>query len=192
MAQYGVDPVRYFLIGGMPSYSDGDFSHKLFEETYTAKLVNGVGNLAARTATMVEKYCEGKVPAVMPDRFETAAFWKDYETALSAYRFDEAVRVIEKYVTSVNQSIDAEAPFKKAKEGIDVSPFMYQLAEAQRHIGLALLPVIPESAAKVLAQLSLSPDAALLPRDSAWGLLAPGTTVAKSAILFPRLPAATV
>src|SRR3989338_312621 len=63
VAQYGTDAVRYFLLGGLPSYEDGDFSKKHFEETYTAKLVNGVGNLAARTATMLEKYCGGMVPA---------------------------------------------------------------------------------------------------------------------------------
>jgi methionyl-tRNA synthetase len=190
VAQYGTDAVRYFLIGGLPSYEDGDFSKKLFEENYTSKLVNGVGNLAARTATMVEKYCAGKVPASQPDRFETAAFWKDYEAALTAFRFDEAMRTLEKYVTSVNQAIDAEAPFKKAKEGIDVSPFMYQLAEALRHIGTALLPVVPKAAEAILAQLSLKPADVRLPADAAWGGLVPGTTVVKGAILFPRLPSA--
>ncbi len=189
VTQYGTDAVRYFLMGGMPSYEDGDFSKKLFEENYTSKLVNGVGNLAARTATMVEKYCEGKVPAEQPDRFDTSAFWKDYSAALDAFRFDEAARVLEKYVTAVNQAIDQEAPFKKAKEGIDVSPFMYQLAEAQRHIGIALLPVIPAAATHILGQISVRPEDVLLPRDARWGKLVPGTTVVKSPILFPRLPA---
>ena len=187
VATYGTDAVRYFLIGGLPSYEDGDFSKKLFEETYTAKLVNGVGNLAARTATMVEKYCAGAVPTVQPDRFDTAEFWKRYEAALDAFRFDEAIRTVDRYVTSVNQAIDAEAPFKKAKEGIDVAPFMYQLAEAQRHIGIALLPIVPKSAAALLSQISLTPETIHLPSDKEWGRLIPGTTVTKGAILFPRL-----
>jgi len=189
VGQYGTDAVRYFLLGALPSYEDGDFSRKHFEETYTAKLVNGAGNLAARTATMVEKYCAGKVPAVQPDRFDTPAFWKGYEEALAAYKFDEAVRCLERYVTAVNQAIDSEAPFKKAKEGIDVSPFMYQIAEALRQIGVALLPITPGSAAKVLAQLSVDPASVRLPDDQAWGRLAPGAAVTKGAILFPRLPA---
>jgi len=187
VAQYGTDPVRWFLIGGLPSYEDGDFSKKLFEETYTAKLVNGIGNLAARTATMVEKYCDAKVPAMHPDRFETANFWKEYEAALDAFRFDEAARVLDRYVTSVNQAIDIEAPFKKAKEGIDVSPFMYQLAEAVRQIAVAVLPIIPEAAEKILAQVALKPSDIHLPEDAAWGRLQPGTPVVKGAILFPRL-----
>ncbi len=187
VAQYGTDPLRYFLLGALPSYEDGDYSKKHFEETYTSKLVNGIGNLAARTATMVEKYCEGKAPAVTEDRFDTPAFWRAYETALDAFHFDEAMRVLEHYVTSVNQAIDVEAPFKKAKEGVDVSPFMYQIAEALRHIGTALLPVIPAGAEKVLAQLSIASSSVKLPEAQAWGSLVPGSVVKKGEILFPRL-----
>ena len=182
----GADAARYFL-ASLPSYEDGDYSKKHFEETYTSKLVNGIGNLAARTATMVEKYCGGKAPAVTDDRFETPAFWKEYEAALTAYRFDEAMRVLERYVTTVNQAIDIEAPFKKAKLGEDVSPFMYQIAEALRHIGTALLPVIPDGAEKILAQLSIDPASVVLPDAQAWGGLTPGASVKKGEILFPRL-----
>jgi methionyl-tRNA synthetase len=186
--RYGVDTVRYYLLGGIPSYEDGDYTEKHFEETYTSKLVNGIGNLTARTTTMLEKYCEGKVPAAMPDLFATADFWKAYGAALDSYHFDEAIRVIERYATSVNQAIDTEAPFKKAKQGLDVSPFMYQIAEALRHIGTALLPVIPAAAERILAQLSIDPAAISLPEDEAWGGLKAGVIVKKGEILFPRLP----
>jgi methionyl-tRNA synthetase len=151
--------------------------------------VNGAGNLAARTATMIEKYCEAKIPAMQPDCFDTAAFWTEYEKNLSAFHFDETIRALERYVTAINQAIDTEAPFKKAKEGIDVSPFMYQIAEALRHVGIALLPIVPEAAEKILAQLSITSVDIHLPKDQEWGRLAPETSVVKGAILFPRLPA---
>jgi methionyl-tRNA synthetase len=188
VVKYGSDTVRYYL-ASLPAYEDGDYTQKQFEEIYTSKLVNGVGNLAARTATMVEKYCAGAAPAKQEDRFETAAFWEKYGRALEHFHFDEAIRALEHYVTSVNQAIDVEAPFKKAKEGVDVAPFMYQLAEAQRHIGLALLPVIPEAAAKILGQLSIDPASVRLPDAQAWGGLEPGSAVKKADILFPRLSA---
>jgi len=138
---------------------------------------------------MVEKYCDGRVPARQPDRFDTPAFWSAYESALTSFRFDEAIRTVERYVTSVNQAIDTEAPFKKAKEGIDVSPFMYQIAEALRQIGLALLPIVPNAAEKILTQLSIDVAAARLPEGCKWGGLEPGTKVSKDEILFPRLSA---
>ena len=75
------------------------------------------------------------------------------------------------------------------KEGIDVSPFMYQIAEALRHVGVALLPIVPAAAERMLAQLSIAPQDVRLPADKAWGRLPAGAAVAKGPILFPRLPA---
>ncbi len=183
VARYNTDPVRYFLLGGLPSYEDGDYSQKHFEEIYNAKLVNGVGNLAARVATMVEKYCDAKVPAEAPDIFAVDRFWRSYDDALAAFRFDEAVKAVEELVAACNKEIDVQQPFKKAKAGEDVSAFMYQLAEALRHIGLALLPIIPRGAATLLTQLSADPAS----YDRTWGGLAAGAAVTKGDILFPRL-----
>ena len=186
VARYGTDAVRHYLVGALPAYADGDFSQKLFEEHYGSKLVNGIGNLSSRVGTMVGKYCEGKAPAIAPDIFDVEGFWKRYDDALARFHFDDALKAIDELVASCNKEIDIQAPFKKAKEGIDVSPFMYQLSEALRHIGLALLPVIPEGATKVLANLSVDAEKASW-SDRSWGGLKPGASIMKGDLLFPRL-----
>ena len=186
VASHGTDATRYYLLGAIPSYQDGDYSAKVFGETYASKLANGVGNLAARVTMMATKFCDGTVPAVAEDRFGTEAFWVAYHDAVGRYRFDEAVRAIEDLATACNQAIDVEAPWKKVKEGIDVSPFLYQLLEAVRIVATALLPVTPESAAKILADLSVDAAAVRLPDDGAWGKLVPGATIVKGEPLFPR------
>jgi methionyl-tRNA synthetase len=183
---YGTDATRYYLLGGIPSHGDGDFSKAMFEETYASKLANGIGNLAARSVTMAHKYCAGTVPAKADDRFDTAGFWKRYAEALERYRFDDAVKAIEELITACNQAIDVEAPWKKAKAGEDVSPFLYQLLEALRHAGIALLPIIPASATRLLAMLGVNASDIRLPDAAAWGGLAPGATLGESVALFPR------
>ncbi|MBI4138859.1 methionine--tRNA ligase [Candidatus Uhrbacteria bacterium] len=188
VARYGTDAVRYFLLGGIPSSEDGDFSTAHFEELYTSKLVNGTGNLAARVTAMIEKFAGGAVPEMADDRFATPQFWKTYTDALDSYRFDETVRALERYVASMNQAIDVEAPFKKAKDGADVGPFMAQLAEALRHVGIALLPLVPATAEQILRQLSVDPGSVRIPEATAWGMLPAGHRVVKGDILFPRLP----
>ena len=188
---YGTDAVRYYLLGALPAYSDGDFSTKLFEEHYGSKLVNGIGNLSARVATMIGKYCDAKVPALAPDIFDVASFWKTYDDAISRYRFDDALKAIDELVTKCNKEIDVQAPFKQAKLGVDVSPLMYQLAEALRHIGLAALPVIPASATKLLASFSIDANNVSFTNDRVWGGLKTGEPVTKGEILFPRLEAKT-
>lgn len=186
VAASGTDALRYYLLGALPAYDDGDFSQTTFDAIYASKLANGVGNLAARATTMVGKFCEGRVPAIAEDRYDTATFWKTYQAAFDRYRFDDMVRAIEELVAACNKSVDDEAPWKAVKEGKDVSPFMYQLVEGLRHIAVALLPVIPAAAEKILADLSVDASTVVLPSASAWGGLVPGGTIVKGEPLFPR------
>ncbi|MBP9748710.1 methionine--tRNA ligase [Patescibacteria group bacterium] len=186
VATYGTDAVRAYLLGSMPSQNDGDFSQRSFSESYTTRLANGIGNLAARTGTMVEKYCEGKAPAIAADIFDTTTFWKTYDDALAAYRFDDAMHAVDQLVTACNKAIDEQAPWKAAKEGKDVAPFLGQLTEALRHVALALLPLLPKTAEQMLGQLSIDATTIGFPGARTWGLLAAGTPVRKGDILFPR------
>ncbi len=62
IARYGADAFRYFLLREVPFDGDGSFSLERFDAVYTAELANGLGNLASRTAAMIQKYCEGRVP----------------------------------------------------------------------------------------------------------------------------------
>jgi len=186
VASSGTDAVRHFLLGAMPSHNDGDFSAKSFDEHYASKLVNGVGNLTARSLTMIEKFADGVVPDRSADIFRTGDFWKAYDAALDGFRFDDAVKLVDELVTSLNKAIDDEAPWKKAKAGEDVAPFMYQLAEGLRHIAVALLPIVPTSAEKMLAWLGLDASAVSFPSGQEWGVTEPGTKITSGEILFPR------
>jgi len=60
--EYGVDPFRYVLLASGNFAGDKDFSEEEMVERYNSDLANDMGNLLNRTLTMVEKYCEGRVP----------------------------------------------------------------------------------------------------------------------------------
>ncbi|CAA9488128.1 MAG: Methionyl-tRNA synthetase, partial [uncultured Sphingomonadaceae bacterium] len=60
--RFGPDAFRFFLLREVPWDADGNFSWERFTERYTSELANGLGNLASRTLSMVEKYCGGAVP----------------------------------------------------------------------------------------------------------------------------------
>ena len=182
--KYGTDAVRYYLLGAMPAYEDGDFSIARFEEYYTAHLVNGVGNLTSRILTMLEKYSDNKIPSLKEKNFEDVAmnmFWKSYEEYLNKYEFDKTVALVNSIVTQFNLIISNSEPWKKAKAGEDISGLLYQLAEGLRQIAVALLPIIPETAEKILKQLNTTE----LSHD--WGKLSEGGIINKGEILFPRL-----
>ena len=58
-AEYGVDPVRYYLVRDTPLGSDGDFSAEGITARYNADLANNLGNLLSRVATVIGSKCGG-------------------------------------------------------------------------------------------------------------------------------------
>ncbi|RMG39460.1 MAG: methionine--tRNA ligase [Candidatus Dadabacteria bacterium] len=188
--KFGVDPVRYFFLGAVSSYHDGDFSEERFINVYNSELANGVGNLFSRTLAMAEKYCSGAVPERSEDPFNTSAFWENYTEKMEAFDFQGAVREISSLVSACDLKISQEKPWAMVKEGKDPSTLLYSILETMRHIALALLPVIPESAEKLLGQLNINPvSLSALDQEQPWGKLEPGTKVTKGSAIFPKLQA---
>ena len=186
--KYGADPIRYFLLGGLPSYDDGDYTNERFEEFYSSHLANGIGNLTSRILTMLEKYSDSKVPKISDFRFSISDFWDKYEAHLEDYLFDHIVQDINELVSYCDTLISSEKPWEKAKAGVDISALLYQLAECLRHLGLALLPIIPETGEKILHSLGIDVnDLTELKEEKKWGGLSEGGIIKKGEILFPRL-----
>lgn len=186
--KYGTDPVRFYLLGALPSYEDGDYSTARFEEYYTAHMANGIGNLTARTLTMVEKFGNNVIPEMADDCFGMESRWNRYEAALAVYNFEEAVKAVNELVKACDEKISLEKPWEKVKLGEDVSAPIYQLAETLRHLALMLLPILPAAAEKMLAQMNISVDSLhTLDQEKKWGGLKKGGTIAKAEPLFPRL-----
>ena len=188
---YGTDAVRFYLLGAINAHRDGDYSKQAFEEFYTAHLVNGIGNFTSRVLSMLEKYADGIIPEI-PSRDKHAKpvydFWEEYERALENYQFHVAVDIINKYVALQDTYISEHKPWEMAKNGEDISPILYRIAERLRHVALALLPIIPETATQILKQLGISPDKfGSFYDEQNWGGLKPGMKIKKGDILFPRL-----
>ena len=75
--EFGVDPVRYFLLREVPFGQDGSYSEDAIITRINTDLANEFGNLAQRSLSMVNKNLDGVVPdARRVHRRTTANCWR--------------------------------------------------------------------------------------------------------------------
>ncbi len=191
VAKYGTDATRYFLLGAIPAHDDGDATDEKIKEFYGVHLANGIGNLNSRIITMIENYCGGVVPeSFLKADIAGPILWQPgYDMYLKKYQFELVVNSVMRLVNFCDGIISEQKPWEKYKKGEDVSGLLYQLAEALRHIGVALLPIMPDTAQKILAQFGIKIDYNNFDWENEiiWGKLTTGTKVNKCAALFPRM-----
>ena len=143
--EFGLEPLRYYMLSQIPIDADGDFSNERFKEVCNADLANGLGNLIARVA----KLCEtNNITATEP----TTDFDPEMIKHLKEYKFNEALNHIWGEITAADKKVNAEKPWelegKKAKEILD------DLVQRVQHIAFNLQPFMPETADKILKQFS--------------------------------------
>jgi methionyl-tRNA synthetase len=195
--QYGVDAIRYFLLREVPFGLDGDFSHAALIHRSNSDLANDLGNLVSRSTAMINKYFGGTLPAPAASQAQDEPFLAAFpevvvrlDKLMNEQAFNKALQAIWELVGLANKYIDETSPWALAKDESQqerLATVMYNLAEGVRLIALLVGSFMPETAEKILAVLGAeNPDLTLEGRDS-WGLLQPGTTIAKAAPLFPRI-----
>ncbi len=197
--RYGVDQLRYFLMREVSFGSDGSYSHEAIVNRANAELANSFGNLAQRTLSMIFKNLDGELPAL--DRTEddaalvravASACLDELPRAFEHLAFSVGIEAWMKAVFACNQYVDAQAPWTLRKTDPErMKTVLGTLFAVIRDLAIAILPVIPASAGKLLEQMGVAADArgfAALERQGWYDeLRASGYRVAQPVPLFPRL-----
>jgi len=193
---FGVDAVRYFVLHEMPYDNDGVISWELLVERINSELANTLGNLVNRTISMSNKYFDGIVNDPKVDepidnelKFLVTATVDKVIAKMEKLRVADAISEIFVLFKRCNKYIDETMPWILAKNE-DKLPrletVLYNLVESIC-IGASLLkPFMPETADKILTQLSAKERTVEETRK--FGLYPSGTKLTeKPEILFARL-----
>ena len=194
---FGVDAFRYYFLRAIPFGSDGSFSWEDMQARYTSELANDFGNLASRLIAMVEKYCDGAIPAIAAEPElerllkETVA---NADRAMCALDFQGGINAIMDFCKRVNGYVTEKEPWAIAKDAErkqELDQVLYNTAESIRALAVLLHPVMPETTEKLWASLGGSDlgtiDKQVISEVANWGQLKSGSKVTKGAVLFPRL-----
>ncbi len=194
----GMDALRYYLLRETVFGQDGNFSYDALVQRYNSDLANGLGNLASRTAAMIEKNSGGKIPKPGALQAQDTALAKEAQAAIGEViehyeklEFSRGLEVVWALISAADKYLTVEKPWSLGESGEDQqrrATVLWTTAEVLRIVSVLAHPVLPESTAKVWAQLGQSGSPSAVNLDELrWGQLAPGTALGKSQALFPRI-----
>jgi methionyl-tRNA synthetase len=155
--RFGVDQLRYFLIREVSFGQDGSYSPEAIVNRVNAELANSFGNLAQRTLSMIYKNLDGLIPApgkAQEDRDLLAKVDSAVEDLNG--RFDELAFSVglEAWMAAVfacNAYVDTAAPWALRKtDPKRMGDVLGTLVAAIRKLAVAIVPVIPASAEKLI------------------------------------------
>lgn len=192
-----VDALRYYILRDISFTGDAEFSFDNLIERYNSLLANKLGNLLNRTLTITGQYLGGVVPADGAERTQNGDYAAlarevvgDIERALLALDPAAALQAIERLLKAANEDIDAQAPWRRNKEGDapGVAVALYTSLEACRLAGVVLTPFLPHTGRLIREQLGIgSVPLGRWQEETQWGGLPGGTKTQPPQPLFPRI-----
>jgi methionyl-tRNA synthetase len=165
--QYGLDPLRYFLLREVPFGNDGDFARAALIGRNNGELADTLGNLANRTLSLIQRNCEGRLPAAAEGTAADAemlaglaALPKAVAAHLEAQEFHLALEAIMAQARAANGYITVQAPWALKKTDLArMGVVLRHLHSALRVFATVLQPFMPGSTAAMLDQLGVPEQA---------------------------------
>ncbi|GAA1882672.1 methionine--tRNA ligase [Lapillicoccus jejuensis] len=172
LADYGPDPLRYFICAAGPETQDAEFTWDAFVQRNNSELVAGWGNLVNRTASMVHKQF-GEVPAAGPlepvDEALLDAVRGGFDTVgglLARQRVRAAIAEVMRLVGEANAYVSRTEPFrlKGEDERERLGTVLHVLVQVVTDLNTMMSPFLPHSSNAVHRVLGGEGDLVPMPR----------------------------
>ena len=194
----GIDALRYFVLREVVFGQDGNFSYDALVTRYNSDMANGLGNLASRTAALIEKNFGGKIPQPKALKPQDEALAKEAQEAIGEVlenyeklSFARALEAIWSVIGSADKYLTTEQPWALSNSEADQArkaTVLWTTAELLRVVAVLAHSVMPASTAKIWTLLGLPGLVSGVALDGLrWGQLPPGIQLGKAQTLFPRV-----
>ena len=192
--EYGLDPLRYYLVKEVSFGNDGNISQERLEDCINSDLANNYGNLCQRVTAFAMKNCDGKIPAKIdfqPDDLKILnKFQENLDTIRSKINEQNINFYIDFIVNSLfeaNKYFNDQEPWKKKDNLIRLNTIVYTTLEIVRKISFLLYPIIPETSLKALKIFNLSEKDITLETISNNEFIIKGNMINKIDILIKKI-----
>jgi len=162
--RFGVDVLRYFLMREIAFGQDGSYSALAIVERGNGELGNAFGNLAQRVLSFIVKNVDGHMPGIYGhDAADNALFelvgkavHTDIPAAFDALALHQGIELWLQAVFACNAYVDEQAPWALRKTDPErMNTVLATLVICIAQLAVAILPVIPKSATKLLDMIGV-------------------------------------
>ena len=155
--QYGLDPLRYYLIKEVSFGNDGNISQDRLEDCINSDLANNFGNLCQRVTAFAMNNCQGLIPKDIDFEKEDLVILDDFKLNIENIRVKIDEQDVNYYINFIvnslfvaNKYFNDQEPWKKKDNPKRMNTIVYTTFEIIRKISFMLYPIIPDSALKAL------------------------------------------
>ena len=155
--QYGLDPLRYYLIKEVSFGNDGNISQEKLEDCINSDLANNFGNLCQRVTAFAIKNCNSQVPKKIKFQQEDLKILDNYKNNIEKIRNRIDNQDINFYINFIvtsmfeaNKYFNDQEPWKQKEDLIRLNTIVYTALEIIRKVSFLLYPIIPASSLKAL------------------------------------------
>ena len=192
--QYGLDPLRYYLIKEVSFGNDGNISQERLEDCINSDLANNFGNLCQRVSAFAIKNCDSKVPEKINFENDDIKILDEYSQNLDKLRSEIDNQNINYYIDYIvnrlfeaNKYFNDQEPWKKKDDKIRLNTIVYTTLEIVRKVTFLLYPIIPQSSLKALKIFNLEEKDVIFQSIGNNEFLKKGSAINKIDILFNKI-----
>ena len=192
--EYGLDPLRYYLIKEVSFGNDGNISQERLEDCINSDLANNFGNLCQRVTAFTIKNCDSLIPKDIEFQKDDLIILNKYKDNLTNIRKKIDNQDINFYIEYIvnslfeaNKYFNDQEPWKKKDDPTRLNTIVYTTLEIVRKISFLLFPIIPQSSLKALKIFDLSENDIILSTIENNEFLTKGNKINKIDILFKKI-----